>query len=553
MSKELKGPQNTIQFIWLVIKSILSSIPQIIKGMVISAALSFAIANAIHFYLMGWVNDGWNMGNDPVVNVLIFANGQQTSPKVMLFYFLISYVFWWVIGMFRTRGIATTIKKIVTTPVWVSRSLVKAGLNSFAMLMGGITISFIVGLTLLTGPSSIMMFLLTITWLVSQDESLIVLGLQFGFKDLSGLISRGHPSRLPDKSLPVVGILGSAIGFAYMTFFNANTTMMAAFIVLTIGGIVFMYMRNRNGQQVGVMAALLIMVVAASLIAPVVYADDGGIRENGGWGSVTGGSLLRDVLISRGIPASLVALLGSLIASLSSPPSVWGSVENLESYAEQTYPGANRTGGVVDYGGDAGPGLPQSVIDAEDSEHYGDGMKIYTQPVPTDQGQMDDIAEGISNLGTEVTNNLHPDVWKNLTSEERAEVLNKINEVLNDEFGTDQTFETYADPSKPNSRGSYDPNSDTIKLNSSCNDFDDPRKALRTIIHEARHSYQYEEADADGNAYEHMSDYNYSNYNVSSNDYVAYGEQFIERDARNFGANTTNQVINSLNVAGRNQ
>ena len=83
MSNEPKGPQNTIQFIWLLIKSIITSIPQIIKGMIISTALSFIIANAIYLYLMGWVNDGWNLGNDPVVNALIFANGQQTSPKVM--------------------------------------------------------------------------------------------------------------------------------------------------------------------------------------------------------------------------------------------------------------------------------------------------------------------------------------------------------------------------------------------------------------------------------------------------------------------------------------
>ncbi len=117
MSNELKGPQNTIQFIWVVIKSIITNIPSIIKGSIISAALSFIIATGIHLYLMGWVNDGWNLGNDPVVNALIFANGQQSSPKVMLFYFLISYVFWWAIGMFRTRGIGTTIKLIVTTPV----------------------------------------------------------------------------------------------------------------------------------------------------------------------------------------------------------------------------------------------------------------------------------------------------------------------------------------------------------------------------------------------------------------------------------------------------
>ena len=455
--------------------------------------------------------------------------------------------------MFRTRGIVTTIKKLVTTPIWVASSLVKAGIGSFAMLMGGITVSFIVGRTLLTGPSSIMMFLMTITWLVAQDESLMVLGLQFGFKDLSGLANRGQPSRLPDKSLPVVGILGAVIGFAYMTFFNANTTVMAAFVVLTIGGLVFMYMRNRNSQQVGVMAALLIMVAAASLIAPVVYADDGGIRENGGWGSVTGGTWLRDALISRGMPASLVAAMGSMIASFISPPSLWGEVENLESDAEHTYSGATRTDGVVDYAGDAGPGLPQSVIDADDNEMLGDVVRVYTQDVPTDQGTIDDITEAVTGLGTEVTNQLHPDVWSTLTPEQKGEVMSQINDALNEEMGTDHTFTTVSNPARPGLYGSYNPNTNTVNLNSSSRGFNDPREALRTVIHEARHSYQWSERDSSGSDYEQMSAYNYDNYNVSTNDYVRYGEQFIERDSRGFSSNTTNSIINGLNTAARNQ
>ena len=553
MPIEPKPPQNTFQFIWLVIKSIIKNTPQIVKGMIISAALSFVIANAIHFYYMGWVNDGWNLGNDPVVNALIFANGQQTSPKVMLFYFLISYVFWWAIGMFRTRGIATTIKLLATTPVWVTRSLVKAGIGSFAMLMGGITISFIIGQTILTGPSSIMMFLMTVTWLVSQDQSLMVLGLQFGFKDISGLVNRGHPSRLPDKALPVVGILGATIGFAYMTFFNANITVMATFVVLTIGGIVFMYMRNRNNKQVGVVSVLLIMVTAAAFIAPAVYADDGGIRENGGWGSVTGGTWLRDALISRGLPASLVATLGSLIASFISPPSLWGDVENLESDAEKTYRDSWKSGGVVDRPSDPGPGLPQSVIDAEDSEHYGNAMKVYTQEPPLDQDLMDDIIDGIVDLGTEATNKLHPDVWKTLTPAEKGEVMKKVNDVLNEELGTEHKFKTFSDPANSGLQGQYDPNTNTVELNTSSTGFSDPRKALRTVIHEARHSYQEKSGDADGNDYESMCHYNNNNYTGSSNDYVGYGEQFVERDSRNFGSNTTNQVINTLNVAGKNQ
>lgn len=551
--EQQKGPQNLIEFIVVVIKAIITGIPSIIKGMIISVIFSAVVANAIHFYLMGWVNDGWNLGNDPVVNALIFANGQQTSPKVMLFYFLISYVFWWVIGMFRTRGIASTIKQIITTPVWITRSLVKAGIGSFGMLMGGITASFIVGLTLLTGPSSMMMFLMTMTWLVAQDQSLIVLGLQFGFKDLSGLVNRGQPNQLPDKSLPVVGILGSAIGFAYMTFFNANTTMMLAFVVLTIGGLAFGYMRNKNSQNAGILAALLIMIAAVSLMAPMVLGDDGGIRENGGWGSVTGGSIIRDVLINRGMPASLVAALGSLIASFISPPSLWGEVENLGSDAEHTYSGATRVDGVVDYAGDAGPGLPQSVIDAEDNEMLGDVVRVYTQDVPTDQGLLDDITEGITDLGTEVTNQLHPDVWNTLTPEQRGEVMTQVNDVLNEELGTEHTFTTFSDPADPGLYGSYNPNTNTIRLNTSSSGFSDPREALRTVIHEARHSYQEAQADSSGNDFQQMSQYNNDNYNSSGDDYVRYGEQYIERDSRTFSSNSTNDIINALNTAARNQ
>ncbi len=566
MGNEQKPPENTIQFIVFVVKSIIGSIPQIIKGTIISAVISFIVANAIHFYLMGWVNDGWNPSNDPVINALIFVNGQETSPKVMLFYFLISYIFWWILGMFRTRGVPATIKLIATTPIWVGRSLMEAGIASFALLMGGVTVSFIIGFTLLTGPSSIMMFLMTITWLVTQEQSLMVLGLQFGIKDISSLANKDQPPRLPDKSLPVVGILGAALGFAYMTFLTPNTTGMLVFIVLTIAGVGYMMMQNRK-KQAAVMAALFIIIASAAILAPMCLADDGGIKENGGWSSITGGTWLRDALISRGMPASAVAVLGALLASFVSPPSVWGSVDNLPSDLGHTYSGATRTRGVVDYptqeirdaAGNVtgftqtGRGLPQSIIDAEDSDNFGNAIRVYTQPVPQDQSLMDDITEGIADLGTEVTNQLHPDVWKNLTHEERSKVMEQVNEVLNDELGTDHGFTTFSNPNRRGLYGNYNPNTNKINLNTSSTGFDDPREALRTLIHEARHSYQLREADANGNDYEQMSNYSWNNYTSSTNDYVAYGEQFIERDSRNFSSNTTNQVIDALNRAAREQ
>ena len=250
---------------------------------------------------MGWVNDGWSLGNNPTINAMIFGDGQATSSRVMLFYFLLNYAFWWLINTFRIKGITQTIKLIVTTPVWVTSSLVKTGLSALPLLLAGITASFIVGLSILTGPSSILMFATSLTWLFAQDQSLLVLGLQFGFNDLRNLIGEKH-TQLPDKAAPVVAILGSSIGFAYMTFFTPNTRAMLAIIALTIAGSVYMIIRDRKAS-VAALIVLIVLVTGFAYTTQHVYGDDGGICENGGWSSVTGGGWLRDQLIEAGYPA----------------------------------------------------------------------------------------------------------------------------------------------------------------------------------------------------------------------------------------------------------
>ena len=296
-----RSPKTSFDFLKLLIKGIITGIPGIIKFSIVSAVISFIVSNAIHFYLMGWVNDGWSLGNNPTINAMIFGDGQATSSRVMLFYFLLNYAFWWLINTFRTKGITQTIKLIVTTPVWVTSSLVKTGLSALPLLLAGITASFIVGLSILTGPSSILMFATSLTWLFAQDQSLLVLGLQFGFNDLRNLIGEKH-TQLPDKAAPVVAILGSSIGFAYMTFFTPNTRAMLAIIALTIAGSVYMIIQDRKAS-VAALIVLIVIVTGFAYTTQHVYGDDGGIRENGGWSSVTGGGWLRDQLIEAGYPA----------------------------------------------------------------------------------------------------------------------------------------------------------------------------------------------------------------------------------------------------------
>ncbi|MBD3170963.1 hypothetical protein GF326_00680 [Candidatus Bathyarchaeota archaeon] len=62
MTQQEKSPENLIQFIVMILKAYITGIPGMIKWMIISAVISGVLANAVHFYLLGWVNDGWNYG-----------------------------------------------------------------------------------------------------------------------------------------------------------------------------------------------------------------------------------------------------------------------------------------------------------------------------------------------------------------------------------------------------------------------------------------------------------------------------------------------------------
>lgn len=561
-----EGPKNFIEFVFAMIKGMITGIPGMIKWMVVSVILSALIANGIHLYILGWVNDGWNPSNNPTLNAMMFVNGQQYSPKVMLFYFALSYLFWWLLGMLRSKGVGTTIKLIVTTPIWIINSLREAGFAAFPMLMLGIASSFIFGLAILTGPTSLQMFLMVITMLVSQEESVGIFGLQLGFKDISGVINRGQ-AQVPSKALPVMAVVGAGIGFGYMTFFNSDPFTIGIFAALTVAGLVYMFVKNRNSNQAAMMA-LMVIFIAGAIAVPAVLGDDRGIQENGGWSSLVNNPWLRDQLIQRGLPASLASVFGSLLASMFSSPQVLSTVKPLgDGYVQRDWSGIT-SGGRVDAdtrwiedpnGGwvtpdgrkwrreQGGTGLSETIINAEDNPNLGDRVRVYTQEPPKDQGLIDGITDGIKNLDRFYVDRLHPDNWKNLTAGQRGVVMQQVSEVLKDKFGVDYDLQLYSNPKRPGLGGSFSSSRNRIRINTSGRAFNDPRTAIRTLIHEARHAYQDRQASATGSEYQQMCNYNNNNYVRSRHDYVRYAEQFIERDSRNFGHNATNELINDLN------
>ncbi len=572
MVEQEQGPQSLIEFIGIILKAYITGIPSVIKGMVVSAVISAVLGNAVHFYLMGWLNDGWNNGGNPWLDQIIFLVGQNPA-KVMLFYFMITYLFWWLIGMFRSKGIVPTLKMIVTSPIWMVKSLTSIGFAVLPMLMGGLAVSFVLGLTVLTGPTSITMFLMMITVLVSQDESLIIMGLQLGFKDASGLVNRNQQPRLPSAHVPSAAIVGAGIGFGYMAFFNTNPMVIGGIAALSIAGLVYMFIKSRKGPQAAVLCTLLVLISAVAIMAPAAYADDGGIPENGGWGNLINNPWLIQELISKGYPASIAATIAaSLVSGLFSPP-VLSKIKPLgDGYVQKDWTGWTKDGKVdtptqfkedphgrwVSPDGkkwspesQEGVGLSETIIDAEDSELLGDRVRVYTQEPPKDQELITDITDGIKGLGRENVDQLHPDNWKNLTPDEKGKVMEKVSDVLKDKLGLTYDLDMSSNAAEPGLGGSWsrgtggDPNKLTI--NTSGDAFKDPREAIRTLIHETRHGYQERVQDPKGSDYQQMCEYNDTNYMGSGSDYVRYNEQFVERDSRNFGQNTTNQVIGELN------
>jgi hypothetical protein len=571
LSAQQRRPETLAQLILTVAKGFVTGLPQIIKSMIAMALISTILANAAHLYLMGWVNDGWNSSGNPTLDALIFIDGQQGSPSVMLFYFAASYIFWWLIGMLRSRGVGTTLKLILTTPIWVGGSLARAGAASLPALAAGIAASFALGLTLLTEPTSLLMLLTTATILISQGESIMVYALQLGIRDASRLA--GRQAAMPDKSAPVVAILGSALGFAYMTFFNPGALTLIAFTLVAAAGLAYLALRRRSGTQ-GAAVAALILVAAAAFLAPTAAADDGGIQENGGWGALATYPWLLNTLITRGLPASAAATLGSILISMLFNPRTLSTVKPLDdAYVDKDWSGDTR-GGVVDlttefaedpHGlwttpdgrrwtptGQEGTGLRRTIIDAQDDPSLGNRVRVYTMDPPRDQALLDGISRDIAGLDRWTVDRLHPDNWKDLTPGQRGVVLQQLNTVIKDRLGVEYNFNVVNDPDK-GLGGSFDPTTKTIEVNANGNAFDDPRTAIRTLIHEARHAYQDRTQDPNGTDYQRMCNYNNTNYTGSNDDYVRYAEQFIERDSRTFGNNAANQTINELNQvwAGR--
>lgn len=207
--------------------------------------------------------------------------------------------------------------------------------------------------------------------------------------------------------------------------------------------------------------------------------------------------------------------------------------------------------------------VSDSVIDSKEQvEWYNPGLE--QTEIVTDL----EMTEGIANY-LESVEEIRYEHWSKLSLEERAEVLNRIEQKIA-EIEHRPPVKVVVEPMKPNSLGYHSNTEHKIALNSryvGLNDSNAHREVLDTIIHEGRHAYQRYNVDVkcihesisevkqwEKNFYD--PEWGYYSYRgqkiyVPFNDgkkhdvgFRLYANQPVEIDARNFASDVLRRLEN---------
>lgn len=307
----------------MMIGAVVKGIPQMIKSMIVTSIISAIVTLAAHFYLILVPNDGYNSGNPLLTPILVLADIQPTPPNVILFWFLANYIFWMIVGTFKEYGIVGGVKQFVTTPLFAVSGLRESGFGAFPMLMGGLGFAFILRLGMLDTFTTLQMFLMMIGVLVSQENSITLIGMDLFFTDVRKMVNRGKEVQSSGFGLPTTLILGSILGFAYLVFFPYDVFMVQVLLVLMVLGIVGMFVQGRRKGTADTVALALMLLCALSLMAMPVNADDGGAAESYGAMNVINNAPLRNFMIKQGINPAIAGIAASIAASGKMTPKIF--------------------------------------------------------------------------------------------------------------------------------------------------------------------------------------------------------------------------------------
>jgi len=144
--------------------------------------------------------------------------------------------------------------------------------------------------------------------------------------------------------------------------------------------------------------------------------------------------------------------------------------------------------------------------------------------------------------------------WANMNENERISALNEV-ELLEANNQNREPAEIISQDMPSYKGGSYDYNTNTIKINSDFISNEEPYDALKSYYHESRHAYQHEQANnpSEANdpelAQEWKENLKPENYITPDQNPDKHYDQPVEVDARNYATSRMYEYNDSQGVS----
>ncbi len=312
-------PQTAMALLGMMLKKMPL---QLLKSLPVSLLIG-VLGFLINFWLMAYVNDGFNPGTWTSKN-LIPVTGMMTSAVVL----------WGILGAMSTMIIrfllrggnpGTALTGFFRQP-GVILSDINNGSNRFkAMLCFGVAATLLVGI-LFSGVTSIMtglMLMASLGAFLTGRDSFLITFIQMAARDISKAdASQATTERMKREAGVIIGASGLSLLImglirAFLGFAVIQILLNAVWVIfLVIGLILFFSGKSVPGHMMLIFVFLGLGLTLHQLGITTVFADDGGRSEIGGsfWDYVNGQGAME--VIIRCFPPAIAAIFGSLFGAI---------------------------------------------------------------------------------------------------------------------------------------------------------------------------------------------------------------------------------------------
>ncbi|RPI31829.1 MAG: hypothetical protein EHM70_10555, partial [Chloroflexota bacterium] len=305
--KVTQPPQTLLQLLVLILKGML-------KGWLIKIPLSIGIMLFVwvfHTFLLIGPNGGFGSGTSKILDSILALNDRVVTGT--LFWTLLSMTISSFIAAIIRNGPVKIVNNLTSAPGWIVKSVKRSRLAgpSLALGFGALTILF--GVIQGNRINNFLLGVLFMGSVIAQQQSFPSLVARLGWSDLQRLLKPKRPLSF-DMAWVAAGLTGATLGFFGASILPFAPYCGCASVVLLLGIMIALIFLQKGRPAMGAAILLLALILTAGLATSPALADDGGWEEAGGsfgaWVQSEGAA----VAVAMGLPPSLGAALGTLIA-----------------------------------------------------------------------------------------------------------------------------------------------------------------------------------------------------------------------------------------------